>query len=504
MATLSGMISVDRYVFNEQDNPDELTTIHHLGNSAADEHLRNLCVNCHLGSPKTEAGPVTQKSRGGGCIACHLNYDELSEKAHFSHLSNPSDTTYLSFHPAIDMKVTNDHCFGCHSRSGRIATNYEGWHETTLEVEEITESKHYQIIEDTRVFRKVQEDVHHKLGLECIDCHNSYELMGDGNFYTHEENQVNIQCEDCHFSGEPNIIVQKYLDQESSIIASLRFENINERKFLATEKKNRALINTFYEGDSAYFLTKNSKQQFTMSSPAEICSRGEAHDALSCSACHASWAPSCIGCHNEYDPNEPGYNMYTNKEKQGSWVEYIGEFNAHLPALGIRKTEEGKEVIPVVPGMVMTIDVNSFDKNLHDSLIFLRLFAPAAPHTTQTKGRDCKSCHNNPVALGFGEGDLKYTIENGNGRWIFSPKYENNGNDGLPEDAWTGFLREREGKVSTRIDVFPFSIKEQKQILTVGSCLHCHDQNSKLMDESLDDFKALLNRKSEECVLPVW
>ncbi|HDO27567.1 MAG TPA: DUF4405 domain-containing protein, partial [Bacteroidetes bacterium] len=59
MSTLSGMISVDRFVFNEQDNPDALTTVHHLGSSAAGEHLKNLCVRCHLGNPKTETGPIT-------------------------------------------------------------------------------------------------------------------------------------------------------------------------------------------------------------------------------------------------------------------------------------------------------------------------------------------------------------------------------------------------------------------------------------------------------------
>ena len=99
---------------------------------------------------------------------------------------------------------------------------------------------------------------------------------------------------------------------------------------------------------------------------------------------------------------------------------------------------------------------------------------------------------------------MKYVIENNEGRWIFNPKYQNNVHDDLPEDAWTGFLQERDGKVSTRLNVFPFSIKEQKQILTVGTCLHCHDQNSRLMNTSLVDFQRLLDRKSEECVLPVW
>ncbi len=60
MTTLSGMISVDRFVFNEQDNPNILTDVDHLGNSAADEHLKNLCVRCHLGNPKTEIGPINE------------------------------------------------------------------------------------------------------------------------------------------------------------------------------------------------------------------------------------------------------------------------------------------------------------------------------------------------------------------------------------------------------------------------------------------------------------
>jgi len=154
--------------------------------------------------------------------------------------------------------------------------------------------------------------------------------------------------------------------------------------------------------------------------------------------------------------------------------------------------------------MILTIDVNSFDKSLHDSLIFQRLFAPTEAHTTQTKGRDCKSCHNNPLALGFGDGKLVYRINDKTGKWVFSPKYQNNIHDGLPEDSWIGFLKNRTGKVSTRSDVRPFSIEEQKRILQVGACLTCHDENSTLMKESLTDYKGLLKKLSPKCILPTY
>ncbi len=396
MATLSGMISVDRYVFNEQDNPDILTDVHSLGNSAADEHLKNLCVRCHLGNPKTEYGPITESSRGGGCLACHLNYSAEAEKD----LAENSGTI-IKTHPEISLQVSNNHCFGCHSRSGRISTNYEGWHETTLEAAQMPDSNNYRLIEGSRVFIRKQEDVHHQLGLECIDCHHSYELMGDGNHYAHQEDQQDVQCSDCHIDGEPKTIAAENLDNESAIIAALRFGNISERKFLVTEKHNRALINTFVANDSVYLLTKNSKKKMAMKPPASVCTRNDVHSNLACSSCHTSWAPTCIGCHNSYDANEPGYNMIKNKEQKGTWVEYIGEYEAKLPTLGIRKTEGKTEIVPVIPGMILTIDKKSFTKNENDATIFHRLYAPTAPHTTSSKGRSCISCHNNPVSIGL-------------------------------------------------------------------------------------------------------
>jgi hypothetical protein len=504
MTSLSGMISVDRFVFGEQDNPDRLTHVHQLAHSAADEHLKNLCVRCHLGNPKENYGPVNEKSRGGGCLACHLNYENPAKNALEKHQQQKTDTSYLNLHPAISLQVNNQHCFGCHSRSGRISTNYEGWHETVLEPEQMPDSSNYRLVEDTRVFKKEPDDIHHKLGMDCIDCHHSYELMGDGKKYAHEEEQQDVQCKDCHFNGKPFTTQAKDLDYESAVIAALRFGNITGKQFLTTHKHHHALINTFVSGDSAFLITKNSKKLFYLKAPAQVCSRNQAHQNLACSSCHSSWAPSCIGCHNTYDRNEPGYDMIKNREKKGSWVEYTGRFDAKLPALGIRTTSQGKEIIPVVPGMILTIDRASYTKKAHDSLLFRRLFAPAAPHTTATKGRSCKSCHNNPVALGYGEGSLQYLIKNGKGKWTFEPLFDSNPHDGLPEDAWTGFLQSRTGMVSTRKNVKPFSIEEQKRMLLVGACLTCHKDHSNVMQKSLNHFDKLLNNRSDRCILPDW
>uniref|UniRef100_UPI0032169C60 cytochrome b N-terminal domain-containing protein n=1 Tax=uncultured Draconibacterium sp. TaxID=1573823 RepID=UPI0032169C60 len=499
MSTLSGMISVDRFVFNEQDNPDILTDVHQLGNSAADEHLKNLCVRCHLGNPKTEYGPINETSRGGGCLACHLNYSQEAEKAlAYSHNAK------IKAHPAVNLQISNNHCFGCHSRSGRISTNYEGWHETTLEKEEMPDSSNYRLVEGFRVFTKKQEDVHHKLGLECVDCHHSYELMGDGNRYAHQENQQDVSCADCHVHEEPKTIAAENLDNESALIAALRFGNVAGRKFLVTQKHEHALINTYAENDSIFFLKKNTGEKMALTKPASICVRNNAHSKLSCSSCHSSWAPTCIGCHNLYDSEDPSYNMIKNEPQKGGWVELIGTYSAKLPTLGIRKSEENEEIIPVVPGMILTIDKKSYTGNENDPAIFHRLYAPSAPHTTSAKGRSCKSCHNSPLAIGFGEGTLTYHTESNKGKWEFDAFYENDVNDNLPADAWTGFLQNRTGTVSTRSNIFPFTVEQQKTILTVGACLTCHEEDSGIMNASLDDFEQQVKKRSNKCILPEW
>ena len=136
---------------------------------------------------------------------------------------------------------------------------------------------------------------------------------------------------------------------------------------------------------------------------------------LNCQSCHTEWVTHCVGCHTEYDPNLEGYDLLDNKDIVGSWNEIPSDFYVDYPVLGVRKDKSGKEIIDTfIPGMVLTID--KF-KNPQKK-IFKRLFAPTFSHTINKDGRSCKSCHNNPLALGYGKGKLTYSK---NGKWSFEP-----------------------------------------------------------------------------------
>ena len=123
MNTMSGVVSVDKFVFGENTNLDATFNIAALRHAPADTHLRQLCASCHLGQDKQHPLPIDASSRGGGCSACHLRYDSAA----LAELG-PGETFNPLHHPDVSIRVAEQACFGCHSRSGRIATNYEGWH----------------------------------------------------------------------------------------------------------------------------------------------------------------------------------------------------------------------------------------------------------------------------------------------------------------------------------------------------------------------------------------
>ena len=493
MTSNSGIISVDRYIFGESNSPDELVHIHDLGHSAADTHLRNLCSHCHLGNEKKEFGPITEQSRGGGCNACHLNY-------------TPDETLLKDslYHPSLTLNVSDDHCFGCHSRSGRISTNYEGWHETLIHKDSIPEKGKYRVLLDERVFSYVKEDIHHSAGMECIDCHNYEDIMGDGKNYAHEEDAVKISCEDCHFSGDPLLI--NYEDLNFTHLRILKLRKNENQIFLATSQDSTPLLNTLIdEQGKARLRGKSNARLYDLAAPSALCTKDAGHQNVSCAACHNQWAPQCLGCHSDFDPNASGYDLYAGKEMKGSWIEYAGEFLAEQPALGVKGEGDDRLIKAAIPGMIMTLDKSSFPNRDKDLLEFHRLYSQASPHTIGKEGRSCTSCHSDPLAIGYGRGKLEYKYKDDPPHWEFEAEYTGL-EDGLPSDAWIGFLEELDNRrYSTRTDFLPFNLEEQQRILTIGACFSCHQEDSKEVIESLNiPFLEYRKRMSEKCVLPVF
>jgi hypothetical protein len=181
----------------------------------------------------------------------------------------------------------------------------------------------------------------------------------------------------------------------------------------------------------------------------------------------------------------------------------VGFFSG-LPAMGVYRYKDSATVTNAVPGMIMTLDKSGYHGNAKSGVEFFRLFAPSKPHTITAIGRSCKSCHNDPNALGYGRGKLTFVADAKKPHWEFESTYAD-AEDGLPADAWIPFLGERKNKVSTRLNFTPFTLAEQQRILTVGACLTCHKEDSELMINSLQmDFTQLKSNMTARCKEPVF
>jgi len=515
MSTMAGVIAVNRAALGEPAMPDgRIPHADRLGHGVADSHLRELCMGCHLGQAKSEWGPIGQESQGGGCNACHLEYSPEAAKAvaAYAKLKKEERKEAPTLHPTLTVNPRNAHCFGCHSRSGRIALSYEGWNEmrdvagdnAAPTAGSKAGSDKVRKLDDGRFVEKFAADVHHERGMECVDCHTANEVMGAGAEVLRKSQQQRVGCEDCH-AAKLVSVAPDFMDAESRTLHKLRGWTLSPGQKMGTTRDGEPLVNVVVEeGKGAKLLRKRTHEPLALKPPAPACTQDKGHARLSCASCHTAWAPRCNTCHTQFDPKDEGFDHVAQKWVKGTWNETAGPFEATLPTLGVLAEGNARGAIDTfVPGMIMTFDRNKEAGGSPD-ILHRRLYAKLFSHTIRREVRSCESCHADSLALGFGKGKLAYAVSSATGRWQFTPEKKASKHDGLPEDAWTGFLKAREGMVSTKEGARPFSVAEQRRILTVGACLSCHKGDSPVMKRALQDFDATVAGRSRHCALPAW
>jgi len=436
MHTGRGMVNVTRFTFGEQPYPEGLGDLSlgaRLGDSPADSLLRKRCASCHLGQPRHQIGtdhPIG--SRGGGCLACHLEMDTVDG------------------HPALTRRVRDESCVGCHSRSGRIALSYAGLAEVDDDALHRPDTSRLGYLPDGRLVEQLAADLHHGAGLSCIDCHTKRDVMGPTSGFAHGSDAVDIQCQDCHANQQARITAEDWPRDLAGLLDAIPFRVTSRTEFLVTERRGTPLWH-IEVGPGGNWLHRKILGGRVRIPPMSVTHHPDDghHDRLACSACHSGWAPQCYGCHMQYDPDQEQWDHARRAVTEGAWIDDRWGIRNAQPPLGI---DGHGRVVPFVPGMIRSID--------HPDLVgprFRRFFAPIAPHTT-IRGLDCAACHRSPEALGLGQGQLS----RGANGWEFQPSQPLL-EDGLPEDAWVT-LDGRSGE-TTRRNARGFSPEELARIL---------------------------------------
>lgn len=433
MATGAGIVASTRALFAEPPGVGETATLSGLGFSPADVLMRKLCASCHLNQDKASHSLDPTTDRGGGCLACHIN-------------SYPQGA-----HPSLTARVSDARCFGCHSRSSRISLNYAGLAEVEPAALQRPDPSTLGRLDDGRLVEFLQPDIHHRAGMSCTDCHTASGVMGIDRPKRGADKGPDILCVDCHSNQSARLGLEAWPKKLAGQINRIPFAVQPGQKFLRTKRRGTPLWHIEVRNTEQWLYRKHGSGRLAVLTWTRQSHPLQAqHERLSCSACHSAWAPQCYGCHSSYDAGGNQWDHVAQETTLGEWQEQRWDLLNGPPPLGV--TPDNR-IVPVVPGMIMTVDHPDLAKT-----IFRRRFAPIAPHTTG-RARSCDSCHRSSIALGLGRGWLRKV----NGRWTFIPVMEQL-EDGLPADAWTG-LHGRPGTESSSDDVRPFNTNEIHRIL---------------------------------------
>ncbi len=431
-----------------------------ISNHPADSLLRGSCFQCHIDSP-----PAQGTWRSQGCAACHFEYSKEGKYEGADATISKSETGHPRYHKMTALPKAQV-CTTCHQGFRDQPRALPGMGQPKL-------------------------DIHVSAGLDCIDCHTQFDIMGDGVIYSKQHQAVEIRCETCHGDGLTLPESQKITDNQDPAIRSSKLYPGMQNAIgdtLAVSARGRKISNVKRVGKDWVLFEKRTGTPHKIPMSRNIGHSIKQHmQKMECSACHSQSTPRCNGCHLTMDQSTKAagknFNAWQTSRFTVKAVEpalMVGPRGKVAPMLSrgphfLNLLDEGGHPIPARDEMGRTL---GFYKNWqfsnpdrqpggHNAYAF-------SPHSVGTKVRSCASCHANPRALGLGEGNV--IVGNSktgkNDRMDSVRKVSENlaGNEAsvnLQGQALAGT-----SQAGARL----LNQEEITRILRVGNCIPCHDR----------------------------
>jgi hypothetical protein len=436
------------------------------------ELYRKFCSRCHVGSSNAES---YGSSHASGCAACHFPWNDSATYEGFDKImkGKAGHSASHAMTPLPDTQV----CSRCHNRSGRIAFSYQGLYDGNNALVPTRDGEAGPVMTSgARNLTHITPDVHFAAGMECIDCHTSRDVMGDGFSYRNMYLQTEISCEDCH-GGVVEVPRYREINREND--EALRESRSYKRPVqygmrMIQTSKGRNYSNVYYQNGVIILQGKRSgkmhRSKVITGTPEHTIA---GHGRLECYACHSRTSVQCYGCHTRYDKSRKGMDFIKGEETPGAFSET--EDYRMLYPFPLALNQRGR-ISPVTPGCQTFVTVAEADGSLSKTEFVTQFkgkqqlrFAPFYSHNTGKKALECGECHGNPAFLGFGQ----HVIEGNSIKGTLICERS----DSKPLD---GFLTMNKGRVNafsaiTRENARPLSGVEVKRTLAVNLCLPCHN-----------------------------
>ncbi|MEO8612011.1 MAG: multiheme c-type cytochrome [Chloroflexota bacterium] len=201
MGTYSGAISLVRRAFGLQADDTAQYAVHEIDNlkafllnSTDPQPVQNFatnCLNCHL---YAEPQSVDYYHRSTGCASCHVLYNEQG-LYQGGDSSIPKDVSGYPQQHTFTTAIPYTQCNHCHNRG-----NYDLRTMTFVPRSDIpaTESLSGQSKRLHDYYQPIGQFTKCEWELDCVDCHTSLEIMGDGILHNNRTEAQYVQCSTCH------------------------------------------------------------------------------------------------------------------------------------------------------------------------------------------------------------------------------------------------------------------------------------------------------------------
>ncbi len=269
------------------------------------------------------------------------------------------------------------------------------------------------------------EDIHLQKGMQCIDCHFTQDVHGNGKLYSETRNAVEIGCTDCHGTIFARAALKTSgpasAGGEASDLRRLRtpfgqarfywrsgrlYQRSNLTRGLEWEVVQT--LDTITPGNPHYSeksrLAKTlQKDGLTWGDPVDMKRLAHADSSMTCYSCHSSWTTSCFGCHLSMTANQKMPMLHNEGQTTRNYTSYnFMVLRDDVYMLGIDGTVTGHRVAPVRSACAIVVSSQNANRNwLYQQQQPIsapgfsgEAFSTYVPHTVRaTETKTCTDCH---------------------------------------------------------------------------------------------------------------
>jgi hypothetical protein len=252
------------------------------GTPPAIEQFAERCLTCHLKAP-APTGPGFQRLTG--CAACHAPTNYLG--------------TYVGNDPTLDHKQTGQpalhqltiaipyiQCNACHNRGNYDLVSMTFHARTDLP----SDQRAARIVD---YYQPIAQFTRCEYELDCVDCHTSQEIMGDGNLHSAMSDVRYIQCKTCHGTLDSAPLTQEVSDPNSlarrRAFLDPKVDLALGDRIIVTER-GEPLWNTHVDADGSYSMilkVSGKRYPIPLVEGSGCLQQADQQESRYCHACHA-------------------------------------------------------------------------------------------------------------------------------------------------------------------------------------------------------------------------